>query len=204
MAFWAIKRESQQITTGLKRTSAGWEAWGVDLNLEDLVVDVQVKIWNMKTGALVFEQVLLTDFLLPANCCTEFPSFRVPEAKESMGKEHVAAIYLVRRAAVLARHVNFHEPLKEVPFQQSAKLAAKICVGEKETWLELYSEVAMKGVLVEVQGDGADEVVWDENGVDLVPRETMRLPVRGLKLGDERRLSIKWLGGELHNLHAAS
>ncbi|KAE9364941.1 glycoside hydrolase family 2 protein [Stipitochalara longipes BDJ] len=200
MVFWAIKRESQQITTGLKRTSKGWEAWGVNLSLESLVVDVQVKIWSVKTGVLVFEQVLLTDFLLPANCCTEFPGFEVPGAETSKSKEMVAAIYLVQRTSALARHVNFHEPLKEVPFEHPAKLTAKICANEKERWLELHSQIPVKGVLVEVQGNGADEIVWDENGVDLVPRETMRLPVKGLQIGDERRLSIKWLGGKMYNL----
>jgi len=201
MAFWAIKRESQQITTGLKRTSEGWEAWGVNLNTEDLIVDVQVKIWNVKTGVLVFEDLLLTGFLLPANCSTDLPSFRFPGAGESTGKEHVAAIYLVQKTAVLARHVDFHEPLKEAPFEHSAKLTARICVEREETWLELYSKVAVKGVLVEAQGDLVDEVVWGENGVDLVPGETMRLPVRGLKPGDERRLSVKWLGGELQSVY---
>lgn len=199
MAFWAIKRESQLVTAGLKRTINGWEAWGVNLGLEDLFVDVQVKVFDARTGMIKFEHVLLRNFLLPANCSTEFPSFATPGAQEINDKENVAAIYLVQGASVLVRHVNFHEPLKEVPFNHSTSLAAKIYVEGKETWLELESRVPVKGVLVQALGVGVDEVFWDENGVDLVPLEKMRLPVRGLKLGDESRLSIRWLGGELGN-----
>jgi hypothetical protein len=59
MAFWGIKRESQLINVGLKRTSKGWEAWGVNFTLENLTVDVHVKVWNIRTGSLMYEQVLL-------------------------------------------------------------------------------------------------------------------------------------------------
>jgi beta-mannosidase len=197
MAFWAIKRESQQITTGLKRTSEGVEAWGVNLTLEDLVVDVNVKVWDVRTGRELYDQVLLKDFALASNCSTEFPTFSIPEALESSGKSSVAAIYLNHKQSVLARHVNFHEPLKEVPFNLTNNLTSKICNSGKEAWLELTATVPVKGVFVEAQGNKADEVVWDDNGVDLVPGEIMRLPVKGLQPGDEKRLSIRWLGREL-------
>jgi beta-mannosidase len=200
MAYWAIKRESQQITTGLKRTSKGWEAWGVNLSLKNLVIDVHIKIWDVKTGVMLLEQALLEDFFLQANCSTEFPNFFVPATSENNGKEKVAAIYLIHQASVIARHVNFHEPLKEVPFQRSPELRAKICVGGNKTWLELSARLPVKGVLVEAKGISADEIAWDENGIDLVPEETLRLTARGLELGDEEKLSIKWLGGKLHNL----
>jgi hypothetical protein len=42
MAFWAIKRESEMITTGLKKIPKGVEAWSANLTLEDLVVDVNL------------------------------------------------------------------------------------------------------------------------------------------------------------------
>jgi beta-mannosidase len=195
MAFWAIKRESQQITVGLKRTELRFEAWGVNMSLEDLVVDVQVKMFDVRSGRILHEQVLLQNFSLVANRSTEFPSFSLPEATES--KAVVAAIYLVQKGAVLGRHVNFHEPLKEVPFQSSNHLNSMLVSRGQETWLQLDATVPVKGVMVEAKGPHADEVVWDENGVDLVPGETMRLPVKGLKHGDEDRLKISWLGSQL-------
>lgn len=190
MAFWAIKRESEMITMGLKRTPRGFEAWSVNLTLEDLVVDVHVKVWDVRTGQLTYNQVLLQDFTLVANCNTEFPTFSLPEVSEDSGKKSVAAIYLIQRGSVLARHVNFHEPLKEVPFEPSNNLTSKICGSGEGSWLELTATAPVKGVLVEARGVNADEVVWDENGVDLAPGEITRLPVKGLQQGDERRLSI--------------
>jgi beta-mannosidase len=195
MAFWAIKRESQLITTGLKRTTKGWEAWGVNLSLGNLVVDVQVKVWDARTGSLIYERVLLRDFSLLANCSTEFPEFSLPENTES--KVAVAAIYLVQGGMVMARHVNFHEPLKDVPFELSNNLSINISRSGEDIWVELSATVPVKGVLLEVTGENADGVMWGDNGVDLVPGEMTRLPVRGLKPGDVGKLKTRWLGYQL-------
>jgi beta-mannosidase len=48
---------------------------------------------------------------------------------------------------------------------------------------------------VEVQGGNADDVLWDDNGVDLVPGEACKLFVKGLNTGDEEKLIFRWLGG---------
>ena len=151
----------------------------------------------MKTGQLSYNQVILQDFTLVANCSTEFSTFSLPEASEDSGKRTVAAIYLIRRGLVLARHVNFHVPLKEVSCEHSNNFVSKICGSGKETWLELTATVPVKGVWVEAQGVNGNEVVWGENGVDLVPGEITRCLVKGLRPGDEGRLNIRLLGGQL-------
>jgi beta-mannosidase len=195
MAFWAIKRESQLITTGLKRTVKGWEAWGVNLSLKNMVVDAHVKVCDVRTGSLIYEEVLLRDFPLVANCSTEFPAFGLSEAIES--RVAVAAIYLIRGGSLLARHVNFHEPLKDVPFKLSNNLSLKICGSGEDAWVELNAIVPVKGVLVEASGEHAEDVKWDDNGVDLVPGECLRLPAKGLKKGDEDMLRLRWLGSHV-------
>jgi beta-mannosidase len=109
----------------------------------------------------------------------------------------VATIYLIRSGSILARHVNFHEPLKEVPFESLNNLRLNICSSGEDTWVELNATVPVKGVLVEATGESVDEVTWDEIAVDLVPGETVRLPAKGLKQGDEAKLKVSWLGGRL-------
>jgi beta-mannosidase len=158
-------------------------------------VDVHVKVWDVRTGSLIHQQALLRDFSLVANCSTEFPTFGLPEATES--KVAVAAVYLVQGGSTLARHINFHEPLREVPFELSKNLEIEICGNGEDTCVELTATVPVKGVLVEATGEDAGDATWDDNGVDLVPGETMTLLVKGLKQGDEKKLILRWLGSRI-------
>jgi hypothetical protein len=56
-----------------------------------------------------------------------------------------------------------------------------------------YGGVPVKGVLV----DTIDHrrVERDDNGVDWVPGETVRLGVRELEVVEEKRSKVMWLGG---------
>jgi len=197
MAFWAVKRESELITTGIKRNDTSFEAWGVNLTLERKIVDVRIKAWDVRSGETVYDNVLVQTFLLEPNRSSEFPTFKIPNSLTGGNKVLVVASYLVENGATIARHVNFHEPLKEVPFPQSKQFSTKVCTVERRTWLELSSTVPMKGVLVEAQGDNTGEVVWEDNGIDLVPGEVTKLYGQGLRAEDERKLSVRWLGGSL-------
>jgi hypothetical protein len=68
-----------------------------------------------------------------ANRITELGGLNIPSLSDD-GRSVVVATYLSSPAPsadglqVLARHVNFHEPLKEVPLQpEPAGLEIKIC-----------------------------------------------------------------------------
>jgi len=69
----------------------------VNLSLENLVIDVYIKIRDLRTGAILFEQVLLNDFLRPSHCVTEFPDIVISESNENNAKDN-AAIHLIQRA----------------------------------------------------------------------------------------------------------
>jgi hypothetical protein len=67
----------------------------VNLSLENLVVDVYIKIRDLRTGAILFEQVLLSDFLRRSHCITEFPDIVISESNENNAREN-AAIHLIQ------------------------------------------------------------------------------------------------------------
>ena len=65
-------------------------------------------------------------------------------------------------------------------------------VNEEPTFeIEISSTVPVKGL--EVEAPRSDEVVWADNGVDVVPGETLRLRGRGLRKEDEEGLVVRWL-----------
>lgn len=78
MAYWAIKRESKPLTTGIKRNSDRFEGWAVNLTLENKIVDVGIEAWDVRTSEVLYDQILLRDFTLPPNRSTEFPDSGFP------------------------------------------------------------------------------------------------------------------------------
>lgn len=197
MAFWAIKRESSPLTVGLARTGEGGiEAWAVNLTLLTRTVDVLLKMWDVRDGRELLSKVICKDFVLRANRSSELTTFALPEGLQSANV--VLAAYLLESgsAAMVARYVNFHEPLKEVPFNKENSLSARLFSGEGDSAsIELCVDVPMKGVLVEVNGLAGEDVSFDDNGVDLVPGETVRLEITGGAKLDQVKLSLRWLGG---------
>lgn len=59
--------------------------------------------------------------------------------------------------------------------------------------MELTANFPVKGVLTEMTGEPADDVILDDNGVDLVPGEAVKLRVTGLSVGEEGKLRVRCL-----------
>jgi beta-mannosidase len=194
MAFWTIKRESASLAVGMRRTDeATIEIWAINLALSGKTVDIVIKLWDVRDGKELNE-VVHQDCVLKPNQTTELTVLSLPDGFES---RYVAvAGYLYENELVVARDVNFHNPLKEVPFQHPKNLSCIVCTHDNgSTWIELGAEVPMKGVLVDLIGQKADDVSFDDNGVDLVPGEVLRLAVRGLEKVQQPKLVLRWLGG---------
>ena len=58
------------------------------------------------------------------------------------------------------------------------------------------SDVPIKGLCLEVVDPlGQDSgVVFEENGVDVMPGENVRIGLKGLECGDQERLKVRYLG----------
>jgi beta-mannosidase len=93
----------------------------------------------------------------------------------------------------LARSINFHEPLKDVPFTtEEGKITIKLVKEDSGWYIDLSVSVPMKCVYLEFEDD--EIVAFDDNGLDLVPRETVKLCISPLNSRSERKLRIYWLG----------
>lgn len=182
-----------QIWIGTFRTST----------LED--AKVVIKAWDLR-GKKLAEETLRDSVTLEGNRSAEIADIRLPgwSGEPDGERDVVVAAYLTTNLGqVLARRVSWAEPLKyfyppsplplpllppilfllicavrylnlQVPKNLVAEVVDKDCVN-------LSAGVPVKGVAVETRKQG---VVFEDNLVDLVPGEVVRIPGAGLEEGD--------------------
>ncbi|KAJ5552823.1 glycoside hydrolase superfamily [Penicillium frequentans] len=203
LAYWTVKRENQPITAGIARVlnndSLTLETWACNMTMQQLCVIYEIQAWHVKTGQRIWAQKVFSPTTLDPNRSTELGkvecSFKLGEEKQFEWNNLMFSIHLssASDSSVITRYVNFHEPLKEVPFSsQEEHIKAQLVEQETGPVIELTASVPMKGVYLDFEGE--DKVDWDDNGVDLVPGETIKLGFTGLSDGKDRKLRIYWLG----------
>ncbi|KAF2173742.1 glycoside hydrolase family 2 protein [Zasmidium cellare ATCC 36951] len=207
MSFWATKRENKPITAGLQRVhnhgNTHIEVWAVNTTLRVVTVDVQVRAWNVAGGKALWSRTLHSGLRLPSNQSLELGVIdpNVVGLKSSQHyKDVVFVVDLIEGRSgedsiTLDHTINFHEPLKEVSFVRPTELQVKIVSARGDTFVELKSPCALKGVLLEVTGPDtvADEVTWDDNGFDTLPDQVLRAKVSGLRVGNEDKLKAEYM-----------
>ncbi|KAH8701559.1 glycoside hydrolase superfamily [Talaromyces proteolyticus] len=136
IAYWAVKRENRLITVALARkfnndSSLELEAWASNMTLHQLHINYEVQAWHVKTGRKLWNHKVSTSMELPPNRSTELGkiefSTEMDGGPQYNWNEVVFVIHLFSEADqlpidesfaethIIARCVNFHEPLKEVP-----------------------------------------------------------------------------------------
>ncbi|KAK5991740.1 Beta-mannosidase B [Cladobotryum mycophilum] len=213
LSYWTVKRENQPITAGLARVAKGdsleLEAWACNMKMHQVDVNYRIQAWHVKTGHTLWTHTVSTKIQLEPNRSTELGRLQLSSQlggsdAQLNWNELAFAIHLFSAPESLtsdlaaennsiARYVSFHEPLKEVPFvTEEGKMTVNLCEEKTGSIMELSATVPMKGVFLDFEDE--DKIAWDDNGVDLVPGETLKLGVAGLKDGKGRKLRVYWLG----------
>ncbi|KAK6722074.1 Beta-mannosidase B [Fusarium graminearum] len=204
-AYYTIKREMAPVTIGMTRrehkhpkdkytrvdveTKTQVEIWGSNLNLKDVTVDCVVKAWNVETGEETHSQTVSSELVLQSNRSTEIKILDVPVKKPHADLEAktVVGAYLYQDGKQIARYVNWPEPLKYLHFQKPKELKVKI--NEETNTVEISAEVPMKGLALECEDD---DVRFDDNLVDIVPGEVVKIGIKGAK--KDTVLKTQYLG----------
>lgn len=250
LGYFAIKRELQPITIGLKRTvhtvpadkyTRAYkktihkiEMWACNLSLQSHEVSVRIQTNNVMTRAQTSLDGLGSKVTLLPNRSTEMVEFEVPLSGKYAGKtieaadgrvvrdedeqqqQTVVAAYLLNGdGEQIARAINWPEPLKYVHFPKPGHVELKLIRNKgnlrgdngpfpataletppEATAVQVSSDVPVKGLVLEtVDPRHQDhEVRFLDNGIDLVPGESVSIGVRGLKCGEEGRLKVRYLG----------
>lgn len=246
LAYFAIKRELQAITVGLKRTVHTTfadkytraftmtvhkiEMWACNLSLDAHEVSVHVRTYNLVTGDQEEHENLFTRLSLLPNRSAEISEFEIPVSRKPEDKvlvdtvdhtmrsqeeqQTVVAVYLCNKDGdQIARAVNWPEPLKYAHLPKPKKLQFKLTpnvrdlnrkrargTGEDDKLpqmagaIEISTDVPIKGFLLEVTVEEDHDVAFEDSGLDLMPEEIISIGVQGLRCGDEKGLTARYLG----------
>ena len=211
LAYYAIKRELQQITVGLQRNLYGddttlrdeptVEMWAVNFSLR--MRDAYVKIYrhSLTTNQRTLMFAPLQRYSLSPNRSTELMVFRLPSYDSEEASQTVIAAYLHDPSGeIIARAINWPEPLKWVHAQKPNKIHARLIGKEDEERDEphailISADVCIKCLQLEIRREGNEPVVvFADTGFDVVPGEEVRVGVRGMRWGEEKNLVFKYMG----------
>ncbi|KAI9810609.1 MAG: hypothetical protein M1827_006171 [Pycnora praestabilis] len=213
-AYYAIKRELEPLTIGMKRTTHSVPRdkytraymitthkisfWAVNLSLQPRTVHVHAKAWHIPTTRETLTGILAHDLVLRPNQSTEICEMEVPVLNKDADEESqtVVAAWLIDASVEkggrwFVRAVNWPEPLRYVHFQQPKDLRIEVSEDGNEDGLVVSADVPVKGLALESPDEA---VVFEDNCVDLVPGEKVTVGVKGLKKGDEGKVGIRYLG----------
>ncbi|KAI0014843.1 family 2 glycosyl hydrolase [Xylariomycetidae sp. FL0641] len=213
LAYFAVKREMAPLSVGMTRREhrrprsrhsrvdvdvrTRIEVWASNLQLEDLrEVDARVRAWDVETGEPTYDEVVARALTLPANRSTEVAALDVPARRPGDEARTVVAAYLVsssrdgsRQQQQLARYVNWPEPLKYLHLAARPPRGLRAELSDDGAAVRVRAEVPVKGLAVECEDEA---VAFEDNLVDVVPGETLRLGVRGATR--ETKFTMRWLG----------
>lgn len=201
LAYYAVKRESLPLCLGTNRTTPElkrltsppeqilgpphdlkpknyiFDVWAVNMTLRAAEVNVEVRLFDIQTGA-VLEEKTLGPFTLQPN--------RTTELSEDWAVRQTTAIQakLVDvEGNVLARMSDWPQPLKHVLLPTSYDVILTVLDGK----VEIRTNAPVKGVEVYMAGEERD-VQWSDNGVDVFPGDVYIIEARNLIKGDEVRV----------------
>ena len=208
LAYYAIKRELATLTIGTKRIVRSTpadrytrvyvetvhliELWASNFSLEPRTCAVLLKAWDISSGKETHSDTVKKGIVLKANQTTEIAEVKIPLPEKDKDEENrtVMAAYLIDGDGnQIARHVSWPEPLKYAPLQQPSKLVVDL--SKDADSLQLSAEVPVKGVAVELP-EGKGKVM--DNGVDLVPGETVVIPISEASRLSKHDIEISYLG----------
>ncbi|KAI1933301.1 hypothetical protein LOZ12_002386 [Ophidiomyces ophidiicola] len=195
-AYYAVKRELRPVIIGVKRSvpapspgelpSGKWtriiDIWASNFELNTKEVQVVVKVFDVLTGKKILSSIILNHLVLQQNRTVEITQFDlrtvVPDTCDDELRL-VVAVYLLENEKIIARHINWPEPVKYVQLQ-AAKVDMKLC-GDHDQ-IELRTDLPVKGLTL---SSVDKEVVFEDNYVDLVPEDPVYIGVCGVKEGED-------------------
>lgn len=190
-SFYITKRALAKVVVGMERVvtklppyivtsyfpeKAALELWAVNGHLEELEAVLELRAFDIESGKEVAlpSKEKNTNVTLKPNRTTEITKLDIPQPDST-----VVAAYLKDRKTgeQLARWVSWPEPLKLVNFAEDLKVESRV---EGDNVVVLKSNAPVTGVVVSVPLEEGNDAVFDDNFLDLVPGEEVRIGVKGL------------------------
>ncbi|GAA3997610.1 glycoside hydrolase family 2 TIM barrel-domain containing protein [Deinococcus rubellus] len=175
-AYYAIKRALTPISVGLALTEGGAQVWAVNGTTESQTLTLELRALTLGGQELSAESHEVT---LAANAVTELGTFGVRQDAASP----LIAATLRRGETVVAQEIRWPEPFKYLTFPDPG-LKVEVL---SPTSLSVSVQRPAKGIWLE----SAQETIWDDNMLDLLPGESRVIAVQHL---NPAKLTARWLG----------
>lgn len=209
LAFYAVKRESAPIVIGIHRSTPElkrlrspppqvpgaphdlakkdyiFDMWAVNTTLQEIVANVELRLFDTETGNLLDKTVLDRQAL---------PSNRSVGLMADHKVDDRTAIQAIARdidGRVIARASDWPQPLKHVHLPPSYDINLRILDGE----VEVTSSAPLKSLELYITDENR-HLTWGDNGIDVFPGDVYAIGVKGLLEGDDigmRYYGMEWI-----------
>ena len=210
LAYYTMKRELVDITINTKRVVEEIPAdkythahikrihkvqiFVTNLSLNDRHYLLNYQGWDITTGQKLFNEQPPRPQYLKHNQSTEICVRELGDSE--IPSSMVFAAYLINPedGQIVARSINWPEPLKYIHFPAPKNLRIDI-VPSQDTGnvVEVHCDIPVKGFVLEVENSEKHPIVFDDNCVDLVPGEAIRIAVQGLESIEEPKITYRHL-----------
>ncbi|SPJ74941.1 related to beta-mannosidase [Fusarium torulosum] len=172
-----VTAKPHYITTGYPDEKSKLDVWAVNGELDERTVVLDLKAYGIESGKTVdwatpFEK---KEYILKGNQTTELvANMDIPNPD---GTVVVAYLYDDVSGTMLARWVSWPEPLKFLQMSSELKVSAEIV--DEGRAVVVKANAPAKGVVLSGTDGKGETVVFDDNFIDLVPDEEIRVGIRG-------------------------
>ena len=170
-----VTKEAPYMTTSYLPTKGALEIWAVNGFAGTIETVLKLAAFDIESGIEIGlpENERIRHLKLQGNRTTEIAKTTIPNPQQTV---IVAYMDDAKTGERLARWVSWPEPLKFVRFKSDLKIEVKL---EGEAVI-LESNGPVKGVVVSVPIEEGDDAEFDDNFLDLVPGDKIRLEAKGL------------------------
>jgi beta-mannosidase len=176
------------ITTGYLDEKYKVDIWAVNGHLNEMRVILELKAFDIQSGKSLewTNSANSKEYVLKGNRSTELlAGLEIPNPDETV---LVAYLRDVLSGEQLARWVSWPEPLKYLHMSSDLKVTAEIV--DDRSAVIVRANAPVKGVVLSACDADGKNLVFDNNFIDLVPDEEVRIGVTG-PLGN--RVDVRFL-----------
>lgn len=188
-AYFTIARELRPYTVGVTRKEVKTPTSPISAAF--FTIDTVIEVWGTNSE---WRERRSEEVVLKANASTEIMKGGLPGQEQrtklsEKPKPIVLALRLIDGdGTVLARYANWPEPFKFITFPDPSTLGLKINVESDGETITLSSNIPIKGIVLDVDGE---DVKWSDQAIDLVPGDPQTVKAIGL---NGRKIKARYLG----------
>jgi len=209
MAYYAIARELRDVTFSISRTIqrrspvkdngvkesntspcafagdyGSLDVWGVNSTLSSYDFPLTLQLFSIQSGKLLSETEIRAA-LLPNQSTNVLDKFDISKFDFSDVVASVSYRHPIS-GAMLRSSADWPQPLKYISF---ADREVEYSVNEKTIFIR--AQRPTKGVILDVERDDDEGIVWSDNGFDIMPREDLVIHAQGIS---GRKVVVNWYG----------